>query len=210
MCCTARRRRLDRPLQRLATFVGAGRTTIAAVVTILGRHPLKPSTATLTAIATSLVMAAAAHAQTAAATAKPVAKTAAKTPVKPAAKAAARTPAPAEAPLARAEGEQLAAAAMTHFGEYACEFNQTINITTTPMFDGYVDVRFKAQTWTMKPVLSSTGALRLEDVKGRMLMLQIANKSMLLDTKVGQRVVDECVHEKQRAHKVADAGAALR
>jgi hypothetical protein len=41
-----------------------------------------------------------------------------------------------------------------------------------------------------------------------MLMLQIANKSMLMDTKIGQRVVDECVHEKQRAQKVADAGAA--
>ena len=58
----------------------------------------------------------------------------------------------------------------------------------------------------MKPVLSSTGALRLEDVKGRMLMLQIANKSMLLDTQVGQRIVDGCVHEKQRVQKVADAG----
>ena len=37
----------------------------------------------------------------------------------------------------------------------------------------------------MKPVLSSTGALRLEDVKGRVLMLQIANKSMLMDTQAG-------------------------
>jgi hypothetical protein len=51
----------------------------------------------------------------------------------------------------------------------------------------------------MKPVMSSTGALRLEDVKGRMLMIQIANKSMVMDTKIGQRLVDGCVHEKQRA-----------
>jgi hypothetical protein len=197
MCCTARPRRLDRALQRLATFVSAQRSTIRTV-TNLRRPPLKPSTATLTAVATSLVLAVAAHAQTTAPAAKPAAKAAAKP--------AARAPAPAEAPLARAEGEQLAAAAMTHFGDYACEFSQTINITNTPKFDGYVDVRFKAQTWTMKPVLSSTGALRLEDVKGRMLMLQIANKSMLMDTKLGQRVVDECVHENQRVQKVADAG----
>jgi hypothetical protein len=211
LCCTARRRRVDRRLQRLATFVDAERTTIRAV-TNPWRPTLKSSTATLTAMATSLVLATAAHAQTAAPaakpTAKPTAKAATKAAAKPAAKAAARTPAPAEVPLATAEGEQLAAAAMTHFGDYACEFNQTVNVTTTPKYDGYVDVRFKAQTWTMKPVLSSTGALRLEDVKGRMLMLQIANKSMLLDTKVGQRVVDECVHEKQRAQKVvADASA---
>lgn len=165
---------------------------------------MKPSTATLAAVAATLLLATATHAQTATPAAKPPAKAAAK----PAAKPAARTPAPVEAPLARAEGEQLAAAAMTHFGDYACEFDQTITITNTPKNDGYVDVRLKTQTWTMKPVLSSTGALRLEDVKGRMLMLQIANKSMLMDTKIGQRVVDECVHEKQRAQKVADAGAA--
>jgi hypothetical protein len=36
-------------------------------------------------------------------------------------------------------------------------------------------------------------------VKGRMLMIQIANKSMVMDTVVGQRLVDGCIHEKQRA-----------
>jgi hypothetical protein len=45
--------------------------------------------------------------------------------------------------------------------------------------------------------MSSTGALRLEDVTGRTLMLQIANKSMLMDTKIGQRLVDNCVHPEQ-------------
>ena len=113
----------------------------------------------------------------------------------------------------RAEGEQLAAAALAHYGDYACEFDQTVNVGATPQHDGYVDVHFKSQTWTMKPVLSSTGALRLEDVKGRMLMLQIANKSMLMDASLGQRVVDGCMHEKQRMATAAAAaqppGAAL-
>ena len=49
-------------------------------------------------------------------------------------------------------------------------------------------------------------ALRLEDVTGRTLMLQIANKSMLMDTQIGQRVLDGCVHEKQRAAMAAAAG----
>ena len=57
----------------------------------------------------------------------------------------------------------------------------------------------------MKPVLSSTGALRLEDVKGQTLLLQIANKSMLMDQKAGRRVVDGCVHEKQKAAALAAA-----
>ena len=141
--------------------------------------------------------------------AKPVEKPATKA-TKSRAKPAARNvaPVPVVVPLAKAEGEQLAAAALTYYGDYGCEFQQTINVNTTPNNDGYVDVRLKNQTWTMKPVLSSTGALRLEEVRGQMLMIQIANKSMLLDTKLGQRVVDECVHATQRAAIAAAAAAA--
>ena len=46
---------------------------------------------------------------------------------------------------------------------------------------------------------------------GRTLMIQIANKSMLLDTKIGQRLLDDCVHPEQerliaaaKAAKLAD------
>jgi len=150
-------------------------------------------------VAAGLTLAAAAQAQTA--TAKPAAKAS-----KPAAATKAPAKAPVEVPLAKADTEQMAAASMAHFGEYACEFDQSVNVSMSPKDDGYVDVRFKKDAWTMKPVLSSTGALRLEDVKGRMLMLQIANKSMLMDAKVGQRVVDGCVHEKQRLAAAASAG----
>jgi hypothetical protein len=111
--------------------------------------------------------------------------------------------APAEVPLPPADGEQNAAASMTHFGGYSCEFNQTVEVAMNPKYDGYVDVAFGKQKFTMKPVLSSTGALRLEDVKGQTLMLQIAHKSMLMDVKAGRRLVDECVHEKQAAAKKA-------
>ncbi len=117
------------------------------------------------------------------------------------AKPSLKAPAPKPPPVQKlpvAEGEQLAAAAMAHYGDYDCEFKQTVNVGLNAKNDGYLDVKFGKSVWTMKPVLSTTGALRLEDVKGRMLMLQIANKSMLMDTKIGQRVVDGCVHEKQR------------
>ena len=50
----------------------------------------------------------------------------------------------------------------------------------------------------MRPVLSTTGAVRLEDVKGETLMVQIATKSMLLNVKTGHRIVDDCVTQKQR------------
>jgi hypothetical protein len=135
-------------------------------------------------------------------------------PAKPAAKPAVKKAAPTKAapkpaveePLPAAGSEQTAAAQMTHMGHYDCEFNQVVDVEMNPKYDGYVDVSFGKQKYTMKPVLSSTGALRLEDVKGQTLMLQIAYKSMLMDVKAGRRLVDECVSEKQRQAKAAAAG----
>lgn len=121
-----------------------------------------------------------------AATAKSTAK---KAPAKPA----------GPAPLAEASPEQMAAAEQAYIGHYDCEFKQSVNIQPNAKHPGYIDVSFLKQVFTMKPVLSSTGALRLEDVTGRTLMVQIANKSMLLDVNAGRRLVDECIHPTQRA-----------
>ena len=121
---------------------------------------------------------------------KAAAKAVAKKAVQPAPKA--------EAPLPDADEAQLAAAQRAYQGVYACEFNQSLNITPHAKHAGYLDVAWKKEVFTMKPVLSPTGALRLEDVKGRTLMVQIANKSMLMDTKVGQRLVDDCQSAEQR------------
>jgi phosphoribosylaminoimidazole carboxylase (NCAIR synthetase) len=138
----------------------------------------------------------AAAAPAATAASKPATKTA---KAKPAMRKTVKPAALAAAPLlAQANDEQKAAAALAYLGEYACEFDQTVSVLANPIAPGYIDVRHKSQTWVMKPVVSSTGALRLEDVKGRMLLIQIANKSMVMDTQMGQRVVDGCQHEKQR------------
>ena len=141
----------------------------------------------------------------AAAAAAPEAAPAAKTAVKLAPKSAkaakakpAAKPTPAEVVLPEANEDQLYAASRAYMGQYDCEFKQTINITKHPKTEGYLDVAWQKQVFTMKPVLSSTGALRLEDVTGRTLMIQIANKSMLMDTRVGQRLVDECINPEQR------------
>ncbi len=129
-------------------------------------------------------------------------------------KAVAKTlppPPPLLPPLFDADEDQLAAAERAYLGAYDCEFKQSINIAPHPK-PGYINVSWNKEVFTMKPVLSSTGALRLEDVTGRTLMIQIANKSMLLDTKIGRRLVDECLHPAQRAAieaaKLARAAAA--
>jgi membrane-bound inhibitor of C-type lysozyme len=97
--------------------------------------------------------------------------------------------------LALASDEQRHAYTLAHLGEYQCEFKRMIRVLAHPKQEGYVDLHFDKQVVTARPVLSSTGAVRLEDVKGRYLMVQIAFKSMLMDTKIGQRVADECLHD---------------
>lgn len=137
------------------------------------------------------------------AAAKPAAKAA-----KPAARAAKKAaPAPVAVTVAEATPEQAKAAEMVYYGLYDCEFQQTVSITQSPTHASYVDVKAAKGLWLMKPVLSSTGAIRLEDVRGETLMVQIASKSMLLNVKSAQRIVDDCISPKQR-ELIAEAKAA--
>ena len=128
--------------------------------------------------------------------ADPLAKPAA---AKPAAKAARKPAAIAAAVIVPdATPDQVKAAELVYYGVYDCEFKQTIQIVQSPKHSAYVDVTHGKSAWLMKPVLSSTGAVRLEDVRGETLMVQIAAKSMLLNVKVGQRIVDDCISPRQR------------
>jgi hypothetical protein len=113
-----------------------------------------------------------------------------KSTVKPLAK-------PASIPAAPAEQLELSKSVLT--GKIDCELGAHITVEQHAKHPGYIDVRHQKHEFVMKPVMSSTGALRLEDVKGVGLMLQIANKSMLMNVKSGQRMVDGCEHPEQKA-----------
>lgn len=101
--------------------------------------------------------------------------------------------------VALASPEQLAAAERVLVGQYDCEFGQRVSIDHHQAHPGYFNLKHGKQSWVMKPVLSQTGAIRLEDVRGTALLIQILTKSMLLDPRKGQRLVDGCMHEVQRA-----------
>jgi len=112
-------------------------------------------------------------------------------PAKPAA-------APREVQLPEATPDQEKAAELVYYGVYECEFNKNVNILASTTHRFYFDVKHGKTTWLMKPVLSTTGAVRLEDVKGETLMVQIASKSMLLNVKTKHRLVDACISPRQR------------
>jgi hypothetical protein len=115
------------------------------------------------------------------------------------------------AALPHADEEQRQAATLVHYGKYVCDEKFEVFVERNPIFDGYVDVRYKKDVWVMKPVASNTGAVRLEDTRGAVLLVQIPVKSMLLNTRTGQRIVDSCQHANQReAESQAKADAAAQ
>jgi hypothetical protein len=100
--------------------------------------------------------------------------------------------------LAAADEAQMQVADRVLLGRYECEFGRSIVVSRSEANPGYMSLSLERKSWVMKPVQSATGAIRLEDVRGQALLLQILTKSMVLDTKTGKRLVDACVHDVQR------------
>jgi hypothetical protein len=106
--------------------------------------------------------------------------------------------APPPAPLADLSEEQIANAERVLTGPQQCEFKQTIKVESVPEKAGYFRIQHKGKKYLLVPEPTTTGAVRLEDKKAGVVWLQIANKSMLMNAKIGQRMVDECVHPTQK------------
>ena len=102
------------------------------------------------------------------------------------------------APLPDLSPEQLLNAERVLTGETPCEFNQSVTISPATEKAGYFKIAHKGKNYVMAPEPTTTGAVRLEDKKNGLVWLQIANKSMLMNAKIGQRVVDNCVHPTQK------------
>jgi hypothetical protein len=102
---------------------------------------------------------------------------------------------------------QLAVASRVLTGDAACEFKQTIAVEPVAGHAGHFNLTFKKVTYRMVPQETTTGAVRLEDKKNGMVWIQIPAKSMLMNSKIGQRVVDDCTHAEQRAAVEASTAA---
>ncbi|HEY1392708.1 MAG TPA: hypothetical protein VFV25_05005 [Methylibium sp.] len=94
---------------------------------------------------------------------------------------------------------QLAVANRVLTGKAQCEFGQTVEISPLESKKGAFVVSYKKASYVMVPEETTTGAVRLEDKKNGIVWLQIANKSMMMNQKLGQRMVDDCMLGEQRA-----------
>ena len=133
-------------------------------------------------------------------------KTPPKSIAKPQARVAKAAPLAAAAmvPSAVAEPQQQDIVAdQVHTGRMVCELNNFVTVMPDPQSSTRFIVRIQKHTFHMTPVVSSTGAIRLEDAQAGAMWLQLSNKSMLMNSKLGQRMADECQSPAQMA--VAEA-----
>ena len=92
---------------------------------------------------------------------------------------------------------ELAIAEQVHTGVLRCELGASVTLANDPKSPGYFNVHGRNFRYRMIPVVTSTGAIRLEDRKAGAVWLQLSNKSMLMNQKVGQRMADECMSPAQ-------------
>lgn len=126
-------------------------------------------------------------------------------------KAAEAQPAVA-APAAVALGNELPAelqaiADQIHTGKLPCELGQTVTLLHDAHEAGRFNLFIKNHVFHLTPVQSATGAIRLEDPAKGAVWIQLADKSMLMNSQLGQRMADACQSPAQmqvaQAHKLA-------
>lgn len=105
---------------------------------------------------------------------------------------------------------QMQAAGRVMTGDIDCEFDQKVTLKAVDGQPGHFHLGFKKVTYRMVPQETTTGAVRLEDKKAGVVWLQIPVKSMLMNAKIGQRMVDACLHADQRAAIEEASAAAAR
>ena len=77
-------------------------------------------------------------------------------------------------------------------GVYRCELNRSVDVRqVSPDMQSAV-LNFNKKEYQLKAVHARSGALRYEDDKAGIVWLIIAGKSMLLDTKHGKQLANEC------------------
>lgn len=133
---------------------------------------------------------------------KPVAKKKSEKPVAASSRtnlksAAANVAAGIEAAEAAMTPAELAIAERVQVGKLPCELGASVTLTADEKNPGYFNMQGKNFNYRMFPVPTSTGAIRLEDQKAGAVWLQLANKSMLMNQKLGIRLADECASPAQ-------------
>lgn len=117
---------------------------------------------------------------------KPVKKSTKKTVEEKAAPAAAAANPEDDEDLGEANIE---GSAVTHFN---CELGNKITTYSNVSDDKYMAIRWKDKLHRLRRIGTSTGANRFENRKAGLVWINIPSKAMLLDSRKGQQLANEC------------------
>ena len=123
-----------------------------------------------------------------------------KSPAKKAAAAAVVAPAAFE--LAAPDDDDTGApidAATAPAIEYKCELGNTLTIFRNDGDDNYIALRWHKVLTRMKRVSTTTGAHRFENKRSGLVWIGIPAKGLLLDSRKGQQLANECKDPAQLA-----------
>lgn len=77
-------------------------------------------------------------------------------------------------------------------GNFSCELGNKVELRMDGRVTDGVTLEWKGRSYTMNPVSTSTGAVRLENKGEGLVWIQIPSKSMLLNSKIGQQLANDC------------------
>lgn len=93
--------------------------------------------------------------------------------------------------------EQMAIANRVLVGKINCELGAVVLMTNDEHSPGRFFLDMGNKRYAMLPVVTSTGAVRLEEEISGAVWLQLGNKSMLMNQKEGKRLADDCMNPDQ-------------
>jgi hypothetical protein len=77
-------------------------------------------------------------------------------------------------------------------GLYRCDLDRSVDVREVARDMRSAIVRWNKKDYVLRAVAARTGALRYEDPSSGLVWLVIVGKSMLLDTKLGKQLANDC------------------
>lgn len=96
----------------------------------------------------------------------------------------------------------VSASAMT---DYHCELGNKLTIYRNAEDPGHIALRWKKQLLRLARVETTTGANRFENRRNGWVWIDIPTKGMLLDSKKGRQLAQDCKNPEQTMPKASDA-----
>ena len=93
--------------------------------------------------------------------------------------------------------EQMVIGNKVLVGKINCELGVVVMMTNDEHSPGRFFLDMGTKRYVLLPVVTSTGAIRLEEESSGAVWLQLGNKSMLMNQKEGKRLADDCMNPDQ-------------